>query len=136
MHDFHLQTKFVSLSSSITAPYRGRVNSTFADGLLRIWIDRVAAVEVGPGCRRRDLPGPGGMRVWVVDIAPGSQWPEVDTHGGGGEAFLVVSGEVIEGEQRFGAGSYVAFAPHSRHRPRSETGVRLFGFNPAAPEGA
>lgn len=134
MYDFHLRHKFVSLSSSIAAPYRGRVNSAFMDGLCPVWIDRVAAVEVGPGCHRRDLPGPAGMRVWVVDIAPGCQWPRVDLHGGGGEAFFVVSGEVIEGEQRFGAGSYVAFAPHSQHRPRSETGVRLFGFNPAEPE--
>jgi hypothetical protein len=26
-------------------------------------------------------------------------------------------------------GSFVQFEPHSRHRPRTLTGVRLFGFN-------
>jgi tRNA-Thr(GGU) m(6)t(6)A37 methyltransferase TsaA len=36
---------------------------------------------------------------------------------------------LIEGNERYGAGSYVLFGPHSSHRPRSERGVRLFGFN-------
>jgi hypothetical protein len=36
---------------------------------------------------------------------------------------------LIEGDLRFGAGTYVFFKPGSSHRPRSEKGVRLFGFN-------
>lgn len=96
-------------------------------------IDAVAPTEIGPGCWRRDLPCSVGARVWVVDMAPGSQWPHVDAHDEGGEAYFVVSGEIIEGEARFGVGSYVLFAPGSRHRPRTETGVRLFGFNGVLP---
>jgi hypothetical protein len=34
---------------------------------------------------------------------------------------------VIEGEERHGPGSYVVFAPGSRHRPRTETGARMLG---------
>ena len=92
-------------------------------------VDAVEPVQVGPGCFRRDLPSIGGVRVWVVDIAPGSSWPHVDVHDATGEEFLVVNGELIEGDQRLGPGTYVLFGPHSRHRPRTERGVRLFGFN-------
>jgi hypothetical protein len=92
-------------------------------------LDEVAAVEVGPGCRRRDLPSPRGARVWVVEMDAGSVWPRVDQHDDGGEVYLVLDGEVIEGERRLPAGSYVLFGPESSHRPRSEKGVRLLGFN-------
>ena len=97
--------------------------------MLTMQIDDVPPIEVGPGCLRRDLPSAPGVRVWVVDMAPGSQWPHVDVHGEAGEEFYVVSGEVIEGEQRFEAGTYVRFGPHSRHQPRTERGVRLLGLN-------
>ena len=91
-------------------------------------VDDVPPVEVGPGCTRRALPSTGDVRVWVVDIAAGHQWPHVDHHDTG-EEFLVVSGELIEEDRRLGPGTYVYFEPGSRHQPRTETGVRLFGFN-------
>ena len=92
-------------------------------------IDALPAIDVGPGCTRRDLEPVSGVRAWVVDMAPGSTWPQVDEHPAG-EAYVVLHGEVIEGEARYGAGTCVSFAPGSRHRPRTETGVRLYGFNP------
>lgn len=95
-------------------------------------IDDVEPVIVGPGCLRRDLPSTRDVRIWVVDMVPGSQWPSVDVHDTGEEVF-VMSGELIEGEQRLGPGSYLFFPPGSRHQPRTETGVRLFGINPVAP---
>jgi hypothetical protein len=91
-------------------------------------LEDAAPVEVGPGCLRRALPSTGGVRVWVVDMSPGSQWPHVDVHDTG-EGVYVVSGELIEGEQRFGPGTYLCFAPGSSHQPRTERGVRLLGFN-------
>ncbi|NOJ56878.1 cupin domain-containing protein [Myxococcus xanthus] len=100
-----------------------------------VWIDDIEPVVVGSGCLRRDLPSTRDVRVWVVDMAPGSQWPFVDVHDTG-EEVLVVSGELIEGEQRLGAGSYLFFPPASRHQPRTETGVRLFGINLVASPGA
>jgi hypothetical protein len=42
----------------------------------------------------------------------------------------VIEGEMIEGESRFPAGSYLHFAPGSSHRPRTRTGLRLIGWNP------
>lgn len=91
-------------------------------------LDDATKIEVGPGCYRRDLPSSSDVRVWVVDMDPGCEWPYVDDHPTG-EEFYVVSGEVIEGDRRFGAGTYVYFEPGSSHRPRTEIGVRLFGIN-------
>ncbi|MGH8077900.1 MAG: cupin domain-containing protein [Lysobacter sp.] len=95
---------------------------------IALQLDAAPATDVGPGCVRRDLPAHPGVRVWVVDMAPGSQWPYVDHHPTG-EGFFVVSGEVIEGDRHHRAGTYVNFAPGSQHRPRTDIGVRLFGFN-------
>jgi len=86
-------------------------------------------VSVGAGCIRRDMVAPDGVRVWIVEISAGSQWPRVDIHDETGEVVMVLAGELIEGDRRFPAGSYLLYPPHSRHRPRTETGVRLFGFN-------
>lgn len=97
-------------------------------------LDDVPVVMVGPGCTRRDLTCNAGVRFWVVDIAAGAQWPHRDMHDEYGEDFFVLSGEVIEGERRFGAGQHVCFAPHSSHQPHSETGVRLIGFNRVSPK--
>ncbi len=92
-------------------------------------VDEATPIEIGNGCYRRDLPSTSGVRVWVVDISPGCQWPHVDRHDAMGEEVYVVSGELIEGDLTFGPGTYVFFKPDSHHQPRSEKGVRLFGFN-------
>lgn len=92
-------------------------------------VDEVQAIEIGPGCRRRDLPSLAGMRIWVVDIESGYEWPWLDRHETG-EVVYVVSGSVIEDGCVHTAGTYLFFRPGSAHRPRTATGVRLFGFNP------
>lgn len=91
-------------------------------------VEEIEAFAVGEGCLRRDLPAPPGTRVWLVEMAPHSEWPRVDRHDTG-EAYFVLSGEVIEGDARYPAGTQVVFAPGSRHRPRTESGTRLLGFN-------
>ena len=91
-------------------------------------VDSIAVVEVGPGCTRRDLPSASGARVWVVDIAPGAEWPAIDHHDDA-ECVFVVSGTLVEAGREYGAGTYVRFDPGSSHRPSSPDGVRLFGVN-------
>ncbi|GAA0827712.1 cupin domain-containing protein [Streptosporangium amethystogenes subsp. fukuiense] len=97
--------------------------------MLTVDVDEVPPIELGPGVHVRALPGLPGIRTWVIDIAPGMEWPSPDVHETYGEVYFVVSGEVIEGDHIHGPGTYVAFGPETSHRPRTETGVRAFGFN-------
>ncbi|MDF5754404.1 cupin domain-containing protein [Spongiactinospora sp. TRM90649] len=92
-------------------------------------IDEVPPAELGPGVQVRTLPGMPGIRTWVIDLEPGAEWPDLDVHETYGEAYFVVRGELIEGDRAHGPGAYVAFGPKTSHRPRTETGVRAFGFN-------
>ena len=98
-------------------------------GLTIFDIDDVLLTTVGPGCRRRALKGRDGLRLWVVEMDPGAEWPHVDDHGPGGEDVLILSGELIEGDRRLGPGTYMHFGPNSSHRPRTEIGARLYGMN-------
>lgn len=95
-------------------------------------IEAAPALEVGPGCLRRALPSIPGVRMWIVEMLPGSHWPHVDHHETG-EGFYVIHGEVIEGQARHGAGTWVHFPPGTSHRPRTEIGVRLLGYNLEGP---
>ncbi|WBP91078.1 cupin domain-containing protein [Kitasatospora cathayae] len=108
-------------------------NDVLNDGTLKtvLMIDEVETVPVGPGIVRRRLTSTGYARAWLIDFEPGSRWPEVDVHDTE-ERYYVLSGEVIEGEERHPAGSYVVFAPGSRHRPRTEVGARILGITLAA----
>jgi hypothetical protein len=83
---------------------------------------------LGSGCVRRALPAPPGARAWLVDMAPGSEWPWID-RAETGEAYFVLQGEVIDDGVRHPAGTQVVISPGGRHRPRSETGARLVGFH-------
>ncbi|MFD9333381.1 cupin domain-containing protein [Streptomyces sp. NPDC060028] len=97
-----------------------------------VHVDDIEPAEVVPGITRRRLPATGLARGWLIDFAPGSEWPEVDVHTAE-ERYFVLSGEVIEGPERHPAGTYVVFAPGSSHRPRTETGARMIGITVTAP---
>src|SRR3546814_15715389 len=71
------------------------------------------------------------MRAWIVEMTPGSEWPRVDEHPTGEDVY-VLEGEMIEGDRRFPAGSWLHFLPGSSHDPRTATGLRLLGFHPVA----
>jgi quercetin dioxygenase-like cupin family protein len=83
---------------------------------------------VGDGIVRRDLLDTGRARGWIIDFAPGTEWPVVDHHDSE-ERYFVLSGEVIDGVQRYGPGTYVVFPPGSRHRPRTDQGASMLGIN-------
>jgi hypothetical protein len=92
-----------------------------------VQVDDIPPAEVAAGIMRRTLAHTQYARGWLIDFAPGTQWPAVDVHGTE-ERYYVVAGEVIEGEERYGPGTYVVFAPGSRHRPRTDTGARMLGI--------
>ena len=94
----------------------GRLEAVPVSTLQASRVDDLPAVRVGAGCTRRDLSSDGSVRVWVVDMEPGSIWPYVDDHDTG-EYYYVIEGEVIEGSKRYGAGTYVRFLPGTSHRP-------------------
>ncbi|CAM5650742.1 MULTISPECIES: cupin domain-containing protein [Streptomyces] len=91
-------------------------------------VEDVEPHEVVPGILRRRLPATDYARGWLIDFAAGTEWPEVDEHATE-ERYFVISGEVIDGGERHGPGSYVVFAPGSEHRPRTETGARMLGIS-------
>lgn len=91
-------------------------------------VDDLEPVEVAPGITRRRLPATEWARGWMYDFAPGTEWPEDDVHEGE-ERYFVISGEFIDRGRRLGPGSYVVFAPGSRHRPGTETGARMLGIS-------
>lgn len=88
----------------------------------------VEAIEVSPGIARVPLIDTENARGWLIDFAPGTQWPEVDVHVGE-ERYFVLSGEFIEGDRKYGPGSYVVLADGSSHQPRTVTGGRMLGIN-------
>ncbi len=88
-----------------------------------VLVDAVPASEVAPGITRRDLLR-GEVDATVFDMLPGVGWPVVDHHDRD-EFIYVVSGELIEGTQRYDAGSYLHYQVGSSHQPRTETGVRI-----------
>ncbi|WP_194816860.1 cupin domain-containing protein [Nocardia sp. XZ_19_385] len=92
-------------------------------------IDEIAAADIGPGIQVRELPGTIGIRPWVIDLAPGAEWPDIDVHTTYGEAYYVIEGTVRDGDKDYGPGSYLFFEPGTSHRPSTETGARAFGFN-------
>jgi quercetin dioxygenase-like cupin family protein len=101
-----------------------------APRLRSLRIDDVPPVEIAPGCTRRGLPSSGQVMVRVIDMAPGTRWPVIDRHDRD-ELIYIVSGEVIEGDQRYGAGSYLYYQPGTQHQPFTKVGVRMFIVGPA-----
>jgi quercetin dioxygenase-like cupin family protein len=93
-----------------------------------IHVDDLEVIEVASGITRRTLTTTSLARAWLIDFAPGSQWPSVDHHEHE-ERYYVLEGEIMEGDQRYPAGSYVTFDAGSSHRPGSETGARILGIN-------
>jgi hypothetical protein len=91
-------------------------------------VDQVPPVEVAPGIIRRSLTRTDHAGGWLIDFAPGTQWPATDHHDGE-ERYFVLSGEILEGDRVHGPGAYVVFASGSSHRPRSESGARMLGIS-------
>ncbi|WP_030621996.1 cupin domain-containing protein [Streptomyces sclerotialus] len=89
-------------------------------------IEDAQVQEIGPGVVARRFQRTEHARSWLIEFAPGAEWPVVDHHPTE-ERYFVLDGEVIEGDERHGPGTYVVFAPGSSHRPRTETGARILG---------
>jgi ChrR Cupin-like domain len=102
------------------------------DLLQTVVLDHVPPEELQRGITKRRLPSSGEVVMRVFDMAPGIRWPEVDLHDRD-ELIYVVSGELIEGDQCYPAGTYLHYKAGSRHQPRTEMGVRILVAGPAHP---
>lgn len=105
---------------------RQHAGADAAPTLESVLVGEVATSVVAPGILRRHMPG---EAVWarVYDMAPGTRWPVVDQHATD-EFVYVVSGELLEGEDRYPVGSFLHYHPGSSHQPGTETGVRILVF--------
>ncbi|GAA5703695.1 hypothetical protein Save01_04518 [Streptomyces avermitilis] len=118
---------FLTLERGIRLREIGSMSNITDTGKYAVQVAEVPPEEVTPGIVRRPLPKTDNARGWLIDFAPGTEWPEVDVHASE-ERYYVLNGEVIEGEERHGPGSYVVFAPGSSHRPRSDIGATILGW--------
>lgn len=97
-----------------------------------VLIDDVEPEPLEAGISRRGLPSSGQVLARVFDLDPGVQWPVVDVHDRD-ELIYVISGEVLDHDRRFPAGTYLYYQAGSTHQPRTESGTRILVFGPSAP---
>jgi quercetin dioxygenase-like cupin family protein len=111
-----------------TSPSENAVENPGETSFETLHVDDVPAEEVAPGITRRRLTRSAHARGWLIDFAPGTTWPATDHHEDE-ERYFVLSGEVVEGADRYPAGTYVTFHAGSSHRPGSETGASMLGIS-------
>jgi mannose-6-phosphate isomerase-like protein (cupin superfamily) len=102
--------------------------STSRNLVQTLHVDDVDAEEIAPGITRRELTESAHARAWLIEFGPGTTWPATDHHETE-ERYYVLSGEVVEGDERHAAGTYVTFHAGSSHRPRSDVGASILGIN-------
>ncbi|MCC3765061.1 cupin domain-containing protein [Glycomyces sp. TRM65418] len=98
-----------------------------------VWshVDDVPAQRYTDDITLRPLwKGPADRKAYVVDLAPGAVWPNLDVHDPGPEEVFVVSGVFNDGVRDYPAGSFIHCPAGSSHVPQSTTGCRLFLFYP------
>jgi anti-sigma factor ChrR (cupin superfamily) len=94
-------------------------------------VDEVPASPYADGITLRQMwAGDAGRKCFVVDIAPGAVWPDLDVHEPGAEEVFVVSGVFNDGVRDYPAGTFLHCPAGSSHVPQSTTGCRLFVFYP------
>lgn len=96
-------------------------DSLFIDGSALPWRPSLCA---GVSWRKLYFDAASGESAVLLRFAPGACY---DAHRHpGGEQYLVLEGELEDGERRYGPLTYVRHAPGSAHRPRSERGALVF----------
>ena len=76
--------------------------------------------DFGTGVRLGKLGRENGTSLVLYDVAEGADEAAFEHHRHpGGEAYLVLEGEVVDEHGRYGTGSVVWMAPGSTHSPRT-----------------
>ena len=87
--------------------------------------------ELFPGIRLRPLwRGENGAHANILEMDPGTAFPDRDVHSPGPEEVYVVSGVFNDGARNYSAGSFLHAPAGTWHVPASETGCTLFLFYP------
>jgi anti-sigma factor ChrR (cupin superfamily) len=93
-------------------------------------IDATAAEEILPGIRVRRLWSGVSAKAAVLEMDPGSSFPERDVHEPGPEEVYVLDGVFNDGARDYPAGTFLHAPAGSWHLPSTTTGCRLFLFYP------
>lgn len=87
--------------------------------------------ELFPGVRLRPLwTGASGAHANVLEMDPGTSWPQRDVHHPGAEEVFVVQGTFHDGARDYPAGTFLHAPDGSWHVPATTTGCTLFLFYP------
>lgn len=105
-------------------------------GMDRAWLEaNLAWKDFGNGSRIGKVQRDGGTGLVVyhvrADASPDAFAPHTHT---GGEAYLVLAGEVRDDEGTYPAGSLVWMAPGSRHKPTTRGDTWILVLWPAGVE--
>lgn len=84
----------------------------------------------GPGIRVRDLWRDGVRKAQEVEMAAGTQWPNIDYHVPGPEEVYIVSGDFDDGRAVYRAGTFLHHPAGSSHSPSTTEGCKLFVYYP------
>lgn len=99
-------------------------------GYQSAFVDDTAAEEILPGVRVRRLWNGPEAKAVILEMDPGSIFPEKDIHDPGPEEVYVLDGVFNDGAQDYPAGTFLHAPAGSWHIPSTTIGCRLFLFYP------
>jgi anti-sigma factor ChrR (cupin superfamily) len=100
-------------------------------GYVSAHLDQAPVRQLFPGVRHRPLwTGSDGAHVGILEMDPGSAFPDRDVHDPGPEELYVLTGTFHDGARDYPAGTFLHAPAGSWHVPSTATGCTLLLFYP------